>query len=197
MSSFALAPRPFLASLGLAAAFAPLASAQTASDPNEGLRLATDPATGAWTLSWWGRPGRIYSIEHSGDLFAWRPLPTFDAGADETISYGIGVTGDRFFARVRSIEATLAQFETGDYDGDGLSNAFEAAAGLNPFAKDSDFDGLTDDYETAFGLNPLSDDSIDDLDGDGVPNQEDARPNNGSVGRLMVSINEPSEGSAQ
>ena len=55
-----------------------------------------------------------------------------------------------------------------DFDGDGLSTAQEVSLGLNPFAHDTD--------------------------GDGVPNQEDARPRSAAVGRLTVSIAAPTNG---
>jgi hypothetical protein len=54
---------------------------------------------------------------------------------------------------------------TEDSDGDGLSNAEEAAAGSDPYNPDSDYDGLTDSDELNLtGTSPTSTDS----NGDGV-----------------------------
>lgn len=187
MSRFTCVPLAFFAC-------AALVSAQTAADPNEGLQLALDPVDGTPLLSWWGRAGRVYFIEHSSDLYVWQPMPTFEAGADAPIAYGVASTGTRFFARVRWVTSTLAQFQVGDYDGDSITNAAEASAGLNPFARDSDLDGLPDDYEIAFGLNPTLGDASADLDGDDVPNAEDARPSSSGTGRLSVAILNPLPG---
>ena len=172
-----------------------LLGAQTPSEPNEGLRLSADASTGALELAWWGRAGRVYFIEHSTDLFVWKPMPAFEAGADNRIAYGLVHTGTRLFARVRWVPATLAQFQVQDYDGDGITNADEAAAGLNPFAKDSDEDGMPDHYELAFGLDPALSDGDADQDGDGVPNKEDARPAAAGVGRLSITVAHPLPGS--
>lgn len=179
------------AAFAFIAATVPVALAQTADDPNEGQRLSLDPATGALELSWWGRTGRIYFIEHSADLFLWQALPVFEVGADAPISFGLVSSGPRFFSRVRWINTTLAHFLIGDYDGDGVSNADEAAAGLNPFSADSDGDSMPDGWELAFGLDPFADDSAGDLDADGVRNDRDARPANPSIGELQVSIQSP------
>ncbi len=55
-----------------------------------------------------------------------------------------------------------------DSDGDGLSNAVEAALGLDPNATDSDGDGLDDPAELAAHTDPLDPDTDDDgmLDGE-------------------------------
>ncbi len=54
---------------------------------------------------------------------------------------------------------------TDDSDGDGLTNAEEAAAGSDPYNPDSDYDGLTDADETNLtGTSPTSTDS----NGDGI-----------------------------
>ena len=61
-----------------------------------------------------------------------------------------------------------------DSDGDGLSNAYELAHGLNPYNRDSDGDGMPDGWEVAHGLNPLNPtDAGLDPDGDGFTNLEE------------------------
>jgi hypothetical protein len=48
-----------------------------------------------------------------------------------------------------------AQDANGDFDNDGLNNAFELAAGTNPASIDSDGDGFSDYDELHVGSNPL------------------------------------------
>jgi hypothetical protein len=60
-----------------------------------------------------------------------------------------------------------------DIDGDGLSNAAEAALGTDPENADTDGDGMTDGYEVANGLNPKFNDAAEDLDGDGMSNLQE------------------------
>ena len=61
-----------------------------------------------------------------------------------------------------------------DWDGDGLTNAEEQAAGTNMNNPDSDGDGLPDGWEVANGLDPLwSGDANADGDGDGLSNTQE------------------------
>ena len=58
-----------------------------------------------------------------------------------------------------------------DWDGDGLTNAQEQAAGTDMNNPDSDGDGLPDGWEVGYGLNPNSaTDANADPDGDGLTN---------------------------
>jgi hypothetical protein len=61
---------------------------------------------------------------------------------------------------------------------------------------DFDSDGMSDAYELAMGLDPYVADGPGQLDGDGVRNDEDARPNDQAVGRLFISISTPMNGSS-
>ncbi len=62
-----------------------------------------------------------------------------------------------------------------DSDGDLLSDDDEARLGTDPNRADTDGDGITDGYEVAHGLNPLSAaDGAADPDGDGLANLEEA-----------------------
>jgi hypothetical protein len=58
----------------------------------------------------------------------------------------------------------------GDLDGDGLSDADERRAGLDPANDDSDADGIPDGKEVELGTDPASADS----DGDGVDDRREA-----------------------
>lgn len=69
-----------------------------------------------------------------------------------------------------------------DSDGDGLTDEWEIAMGLDPYAKDTDQDGLTDYEEVYLTLtNPLEPDTDgdgiidgeDDIDGEGLSNREE------------------------
>ena len=73
---------------------------------------------------------------------------------------------------VSGVERTaLVTFFGRDTDGDGLSDAEEAALGTDPLNPDTDGDGLTDGFEVDNGLDPLVADL--DADGDGLTNQEE------------------------
>ena len=52
-----------------------LASAQTATDVNEGVRVTASATTGAQMLIWWGRTGRTYFVQQSYDLINWTYVP--------------------------------------------------------------------------------------------------------------------------
>lgn len=58
----------------------------------------------------------------------------------------------------------------GDLDADGLTNLSEYLSGTNPNASDTDGDGMPDGWEVDHGLDPLTDDTGGDLDGDGIEN---------------------------
>ncbi len=57
-----------------------------------------------------------------------------------------------------------------DWDGDGLPDANETAAGTDIFLPDTDGDGMNDYAEVRYGLDPLYDDGDLDLDSDGLTN---------------------------
>ncbi|WP_009961005.1 RHS repeat-associated core domain-containing protein [Verrucomicrobium spinosum] len=111
---------------------APVLSAPTASDPNEGLQL-TQESTGVYNLSWWGRSGWTYFIQQSDDLVNWHYVPVVEAGGGEVISWGFSSTAERQFFRLRLSDAPAGgDPEVADFDGDGMGNAQELAAGGDP-----------------------------------------------------------------
>lgn len=149
------------------------ASAQTATDLNEGFRLVHDDTTGVFTLSWWGKAGRTYFVQTSTDLMAWTYLPMVESGADDVSGIQFTNTEVRQFWRLRYTNQTYTGTAgEADFDGDTVSNLDEAQNNTDPFStSDSDADSMPRDWEIAMGLDP--DDPYDmlmDLDGDRVPN---------------------------
>lgn len=83
-------------------------------------------------------------------------------------------------------------FDLGDRNSDGLPDWWAANYGLlNGGAGNSDGDAFSNLYEFRNQLNPIQDDANGDRDGDGVPNREDARPNDATLGRVSVVILDP------
>ncbi|WP_300670725.1 choice-of-anchor U domain-containing protein [Desulfoluna sp.] len=104
--------------------------------------------------------------------------PAIDAGNPDTDLNLFGITDMAGNARYDG-RLDIGAFEypssaalppEGDADEDGLTNAVERAAGLNPRLADSDADGMTDGYESNNGLSPLSNDRWLDADEDGFVN---------------------------
>jgi hypothetical protein len=144
--------------------------AQTADEPNEGLRLATDPAvTNGYQVSWWGRTGRTYFLQRSEDLTGlWSYFPVIGIGQDAPLSYGFVNASPLVFTRVTYLNQVVADPYNTDSDGDGLTNQQEFDAKTDPFKIDTDGDGLPDNWELAHGLNPRDPtDALTDPDGDG------------------------------
>jgi len=133
--------------------------APSAGDPNEGIRLART-GTNTYSLSWWGRLGRTYFVQHSEDLANWIYFADLiEPGANAPLSYGFGFPASppppaRFFLRV--ISGDIPPGNPDDLDGDGLSNADELLRGTDPLKSDTDGDGLKDGDEIAQSRNPLS-----------------------------------------
>lgn len=165
--------RRLLFLVGMVAAIMPaLCQDPTATDPNEGSRLIQTSAT-TFSFKWWGKTGTSYFIQQADDLLSpWYYLPVVGTGGNGIFSLGINApSNDKLFLR---LEPLL-------YD---------------PYTTDSDGDGMADAYEVLNYLNPKVADGTLDLDGDGIPNREDARPKNPAIGRLSISITSPGNGNA-
>lgn len=178
--------RPLLALL-LVVSATPLL-AQGPNDLDEGIRLTYDMPTNTYSLSWWGRSGIYYFVKETDDMLGnWSYWPAIISGQDQIIQASIQNNHFRGFWR---LEIETDPYNS-DSDGDFLSNAYEVLNGLHPRFADSDGDGMPDGYEINFGLNPYTADSSSNLDGDGVINGQDARPNNAGIGQLSITVTAP------
>jgi hypothetical protein len=96
----------------IAALFLCSGSAQNAGDPNEGLTIARDPVSGAFSLSWWAKAGRTYFIQQSGDLINWSYIPVMESASDDVISWGFTSTANQSFFRLQYTDTGFSAWET-------------------------------------------------------------------------------------
>ena len=147
--------------------------AQTAGDPNEGSRLSYDPANSMYTLSWWGRSGKSYFVQHSEDLLMWGYYPVVIPGLNAPAEMHLQTTSACYFLR---LEIEDDPYNT-DSDGDGIPDGWDVRYGLNPHDPNDTFSmaagGLTYLQKYQQGLDPTKDDT----DGDGVIDSLDLYPN--------------------
>ncbi len=144
-------------------------TSQTSTDPNEGTIFTHDAEHERFILSWWGRSGKTYYIQHSTDLVNWSFVNTdIQQGAGAILEMNLQTDGARGFFRLfmtddnampaswltsYGLSATSAAND--DPDGDGLTNAQEYVRSTNPNNADTDGDGASDGEEVAAGTNPF------------------------------------------
>ncbi len=147
--------------------------AQGPNDPNHGSQLTYNGAAGSFSFKWWGQAGKSYFIQQTDDLLtSWHYLPVVGTGLDDILALGFTApNSSKLFLRLEYMT----------YD---------------PYTYDSDGDGMPDAYEILNYLDHKVANGTLDFDGDGVPNREDARPANPSVGRLSISITAPGNGAS-
>ncbi len=90
-------------------------------------------------------------------MAAWSPVRLVIAALLLTLVPGGSFASDSLtFGPIQSSsKSEFPREPAGDADGDGLSDAEEAALGTNPNNPDTDGDGLLDGYEVRYGFNPL------------------------------------------
>lgn len=137
--------------------------------------MTYNAAQGVHRFAWWGRAGRTYFIQHSGDLIHWSYLPVIESGTNQPIEWAFAPSDERFFLRLKYTDIPTTDPFGADFDSDKVSNDDELRRGTDPFlALDSDGDGMPDDWELAWGFNPHdSSDASRDDDGDGKTNFEE------------------------
>lgn len=170
------------------------ALAQTSTGPNEGSWLSRNPATGIYTIFWWGSTGNTYFIQHSEDLINWIYFPEIKTGANAILGENFQTNADRFFVRLRSSNIPTTDPYNADFDGDGVGNYAELLQGSDPlFAPDTDDDGMPDWWELAHGLDPADPlDAFSDPDHDGVVNFQEFT--NGTDPHVLDSNGDPNDG---
>lgn len=142
----------------------------------------TEGASGTWNTDWSGVTLRTYFVEWSLDLVNWHYAPLIEFGTGLKSS-GTNTQGERkFFVRLHCVDAkgiaNLAEAETADYDGDGVSNRNEVEVEMsNPMdaashGGDSDGDGLPDGWEREYFGN-LTHNGAADSDGDGLSDAQE------------------------
>lgn len=156
----------FLLLGALASCVVSFAGAQTADDPDAGLRAEVHPTTAdTYLVSWWGKTGHTYFLQHSTNLTSWTNLDVMEEGADAVMSIAFASTGVTDFWRVSWIDLAPSDLENADFDGDGLTNAEElTTTHTDPLKADTDGDGLSDEAEllASPATNPLKADTDDD-----------------------------------
>lgn len=163
-----------------------------------------------------GRSYFLQVSDPTSHLNKWFWAPIIEDGADEEISWQVDGTADKGFFRIHHTDQVPGPgktLDTADFDGDGISNLNEIdlsfGSNTHPLKPDTDGDGLSDGWERAHGLDPNDNGSINfqngasgtfqgstttnsqalaqgvtshpgstltDHDGDDLPNENDAAP---------------------
>lgn len=138
------------------------ALSQTASEPNEGLRIQKTGAS-SYSLSWFGHQGRTYFVQHSGDLMNWLYFPdVIESGTNIPLGYGFSVSSPPRFFRLKHTAIPTANPYAADFDDDGLGSLDELQRGTDPLNFDTDGDTLPDGWEVTYNLNPRDASDADD-----------------------------------
>ena len=163
----------FLAVFGATLSFVVPLFGQTATDLNEGTRIAHGSVNDDYSLLWWSNSPKSYFIQQSDDLVVWNYVPVIEPGKDDVIEWGFTTAADSVFLRLVYTDVRTLDPWNDDFDSDGISNYLEVLLGMNPFVDEGSLSLGADD------------------DGDTIINGEDAAPSDDTVGRLSVTISYP------
>jgi hypothetical protein len=145
--------RPFFVAALVLALTPRLAWSQTTTDPNEGSLVGQDPATGAYTFSWWGLAGRTYFLQQSDDLFSWSYLPIIESGNESAIQWGFTSSAPQSFMRLEYSDIPTDDPFNADFNGDGLTNWQNIEQGSDPLAAPLwDTNGLSLNWEQFYNI---------------------------------------------
>ncbi len=131
------------------------------------------PVDGA--LSWIGRPGRTYFVQHTGDLHTWLYQAEIWSGNGSAEAAPFDCSDPKLFARLRFSDIPTTDPDTADFDNDGVGNWTELdSLGTDPLDADTDNDGVLDGADTD-PLDPADGNSLFavDTDGDGLIDSEE------------------------
>lgn len=185
-----------------AVAFAATAALTPATTPEAGSltipQVTIARVAGGWEAAWQGAPGYTYFPRWSLDLSEWHAYPDLLHGTGTHFVQDFSNPG-KLLIRLALTDAPCADPATADFDRDGLTNAYELLADLDPLDPDSDHDGVPDGADSlphspsngnpllaadsdGDGLSDLAEllrgtsSTLADTDGDGVPDALDSYP---------------------
>ena len=159
----------------------PLLGGALIADPAPQGHVVVNVSEGMWTTDWEGEDHRIYTFLWSLDLINWSYAPFVEFG-DGIHSYGGTANTDKLFFRLHYLDDpevnSLEEAKLKSFDGQGLPLEWKILNGLKPF------DGT--------GINGPTGD----LDGDGIANNQDIRPNDDTIGAMSITITTPANGTS-
>lgn len=106
-------------SIAAAVSLAMTSLAQGPGQLNEGSRITRDAANHVITLSWWGRSGQSYFVQHSDDLQLWSYVPQVVQGQDAVATMQLSTNAPSYYLRLEYEPTSLNL----DSDLDGIPDA--------------------------------------------------------------------------
>jgi len=159
----------------------PLLGGSLIANPAPQGTVAVNVTNGMWAADWEGVEHRIYTFQWSLDLINWRYAPFVEFG-DGIHSWGGTSSTDKLFFRLHYLDDpevnSLEEAKLKSFDGQGLPLEWKILNGMSPF------DGT--------GINGPNGD----LDGDGIANNQDSRPNDDTMGAISITITTPANGTS-
>ncbi|QYY34565.1 hypothetical protein [Ruficoccus sp. ZRK36] len=155
--------------------------AQTATDPNEGLRLTYDAVanpTYPFSLKWYGKPNLYYFVQMRESLTSgsWTRFPYGVKGQDGLEGVDIeNNVNQMIFYRLEMEDDIESELLSADFSESGVPNWIQMDLGFNPFIRvDTDGSGLSDPWQMHF-FGHLGVDPEGNGDGDLTDNLEESQ----------------------